>query len=245
MLEAVSQLADLVLFILTVVVVGRRPTASKVAAMICIVAAVDYGFVALVAAQVQMNPIELYQQQLGELYAALGDSLVEQARPSEEMIALAAGISPAIYMVQSATYVFVGLCIRWIADRIRRRSVWSPFSEVDLSIWWLTPLLAGIGCYIVSLFLQDANAARVALLVAANLLVVSGIPLFVQGAAAGKGIMNGMGLIFALQAGIGALMILSGLAFIVVPVLGLIDFWANFRKLAREDDVFHGELNAE
>ena len=69
MLEAVSQLADLTLFILTVVFVGKRPQTLSVAVMIVLVAAVDFGFVTLVAVQEGMNPIEWYHQQLSSMYA--------------------------------------------------------------------------------------------------------------------------------------------------------------------------------
>ena len=234
MLSAVSQLADLALFILTVVVVGRRPTTLKVAAMICVVAVVDFGFVALVAAQAQMNPIEWYQQQLREVFELYNESSAGQMQGYESYLPFVAGISPSIYVVQSSIYVFIGLCIRWVVDKVRRKSEWSPFSRVDLSIWWLMPLLLGVSCYIVSLFLQD-EARYLAGLVAANFIVVSGIPLFVQGAAAGKGIMNRAGLGLTWQIVIGVLGLLSGLFFIVVTVLGLVDFWANFRKLDRSD----------
>lgn len=236
MLEAVSQLADLVLFILTVALVGKKPTTAKVAAMICVVVAVDFGFVALVAAQAHLNPIEWYQQQLSEMIALYPQLLGEQMQVSEDIIAFAAGISPAAYVVQASAYVFVGLCIRWVVDRVRGKSEWSPFADVDLSIWWLIPLLMGIVCYIISLFVQEP-ATYPAQIVAANLFMVSCIPLFVQGAAAGKGIMNKMGLSLGWQVILGVLGILSGLPFVVLPILGLVDFWANFRGIAREDKV--------
>lgn len=235
MLVAVSQLADLALFFLTVIVVGKKPSAAKVTAIICTVAIVDLGFVALVAAQAQMNPFEWYQQQLRDALALYTEVFGGQAEFSEDMIVFAAGITPAAYLMQSALYVFIGLCIRWVADRVREKSEWTPFSSVDLSIWWLMPLLAGIVCYIVSLFVQDSLTYPVQML-AANLVMVSGIPLFVQGAAAGKGIMNKMGLSLTWQIVLGVLGFLSGLLFIVIPLVGLVDFWANFRGLAREGD---------
>ncbi len=235
MLIAVSQLADLALFFLTVVIVGRKPSAAKVTAIICAVAIVDLGFVTLVAAQAYMNPFEWYYQQLSDVCALYAEILGEQAEISDDMILFAAGITPSAYLVQASMYVFVGLCIRWVVDRAREKSEWAPFSSVDLSIWWLMPLLMGIACYIVSLFVQD-NLVYPAQIIAANLVMVSGIPLFVQGAAAGKGIMNKMGLSFAWQVVLGVLGILSGLLFVVVPLVGLVDYWANFRGLAREDD---------
>lgn len=233
MLEAVSVAVDLVLFILTVVVVGKRPTVLKVTAMICLVAAADYGAVALVAMQAQTNPIEWYQQLLGEAMSIYTDALSGQPADYDSMIAVVAGISPALYVVQSSAYVFIGLCIRWIADRVRGKSAWSAFSKVDLSVWWLVPLLFGICCYTVSLFLQE-DLARIVWLIAMNVLVASVVVLFVQGAAAGKGIMNKIGLSMAWQIALGVLGIVSGMLFFIMPLVGLIDFWANFRKLARD-----------
>lgn len=236
MLSAVSQLADLVLFILTVVVVGRKPTTIKVSVMICVVAAVDFGFVALVAAQAQMNPIEWYQQQLEEVFELYNEAFAGQMQGYESFLPFVAGISPSIFVVQSSVYVFIGLCIRWIVDKVRHKSEWSPFSRVDLSIWWLMPLVLGVSSYTVSLFVQG-DVWYTVLLVAGNLIVVSGIPLFVQGAAAGKGIMNRAGVSLTWQIVIGVLGLMSGLFFVVVTVLGLVDFWANFRKLDRSDVV--------
>lgn len=234
MLGALSFVADLLLFILTVVVVGRRPSVAKVTGMIVLVWAVDFGFVVYAASQIQMTPIEWYQQLLDEAMSMYNMALGGQLDGYETAVATVAGVSPAIYMVQSSIYVFVGLCIRWIADRIRKKSEWSPFSRLDLSIWWVLPLLFGVSSYTVSLFLSG-QVAHVVFLVSLNAFVVSVIPLFVQGAAAGKGIMNRMGLEFAWQLLIGVLGIISGLAFVVVPLLGLFDIWANFRRLPRVD----------
>lgn len=234
MLGALSLVADLILFILTVAVVGKKPTVVKVTGMIVLVWAVDFGFVVYAASQIQMTPIEWYQQMLDEAMSMYNMALGGQLDGYETIVATVAGVSPAIYAVQSSIYVFIGLCIRWIADRIRKKSEWSPFSKLDLSIWWVLPLLLGVSCYTVSLFLSG-QIAHVAFLVSLNVFVVSVVPLFVQGAAAGKGIMNRMGLEFAWQLLIGVLGIVSGLAFVVVPLLGLFDVWANFRRLPRAD----------
>lgn len=234
MLDAVALAVDLALFIVTVVVVGQKPTVAKVVAMICLVAVVDYGYLALVAMQAQENPIEWYQQLLGETMKAYNGAFSNQSADYDSVIAVVAGISPALYVVQSSVYVFIGLCIRWVIDRVRSKSEWSPFSQVDLSVWWLMPLLFGICCYTASLFLQN-DAARIVWLVAMNVLVVSVVVLFAQGAAAGKGIMNRMGLSMTWQIVLGVFGIISWMLFLVVPFMGLVDFWANFRKIARDD----------
>lgn len=233
MIDALSLVVDFALFLVTVLVVGKKPTTAKVTAIICLVAAIDYGFVAFVAMQAHMNPVEWYQGMLEQAVSLYGVAPQDQAGGGASATSVVAGISPAIYVVQASAYVFVGLCLRWIADRVRRKSDWSPFSQVDLSIWWLTPVLFGLVCFIVSLLLPG-QAAYVVWLVSMNVFVVSAIPLFVQGAAAGKGIMNRLGIGFPMQLVFGVLGLLSGIAFVALPILGLVDFWANFRKLPRE-----------
>lgn len=233
MIDALSLAVDFALFLVTVLVVGKKPTAAKVTAIICLVAAIDYGFVAFVAMQAHMNPVEWYQGMLEQAVSLYGVVPQGQASGGASVVSMVAGISPAIYVVQASAYVFVGLCLRWIADRVRRKSDWSPFSQVDLSIWWLIPVLFGLVCFIVSLLLPG-QASYVVWLVSLNVFVVSAIPLFVQGAAAGKGIMNRMGIGFPMQLVFGVLGLVSGIAFLVLPILGLVDFWANFRKLPRD-----------
>lgn len=233
MIDALSLAVDFALFLVTVLVVGKKPTAAKVTTIICLVAAIDYGFVAFVAMQANMTPVEWYQGMLEQAVSLYGAAPQDQAGGGSSVVSVVAGISPAIYVVQASAYVFVGLCLRWIADRVRRKSDWSPFSQVDLSIWWLIPLLFGLICLIVSLLLHG-QAAYVVWLVSLNAFVVSVIPLFVQGAAAGKGIMNRLGIGFPMQLVFGVLGLASGIAFVVLPILGLVDFWANFRKLPRE-----------
>ena len=67
-----------------------------------------------------------------------------------------------------------------------------------------------------------------------NVLIISTLPLYAQGGAAFKGILNRANASLALQIILMFCGILTGLAFLITPLLGLIDYWANFRKLPRD-----------
>ena len=234
MIDALSSTVDLALFLVTLFVVGKRPTATKVVVIICTIAVIDYGFVSYVSLQAHISPIEWYQNMLDQALNMYGFEEQYQANAKELAASFVAGISPAIYVVQASAYVFVGLGIRWVVNCVRKKSDWSPISKIDLSIWWLIPVLLGLVCFIASLF-SPKQASHIVWLVSMNIFVVSVIPLFVQGAATVKGIMNSTGFSSPVQLILGLLGLVSGVWFFVLPVIGLIDFWANFRKLPRED----------
>ena len=47
---------------------------------------------------------------------------------------------------------------------------------------------------------------------------------------------------FGWQVALGLVGILSGALFLVLPLLGLVDYWANVRKLKRDDDTSRSSL---
>ena len=95
--------------------------------------------------------------------------------------------------------------------------------------------------YVVAI-LPGVSYANVVHVIAFNVLVAAVVPLFVQGAAAGKGILNRIGMSFGWQVALGLVGILSGGLFFVLPLLGLVDYWANVRKLKRDDDTSRSSL---
>ena len=203
--------------------------------MIAIVSVVDIGlFVASTLLQ-GTNPYDWYVTQLNwyfDAYAGLIDE--SQISAMKEMTASVAGLWVAIYVVQASVGVFIALCLRWVFDRARHKLVWRPFSLVDLPVTSVLPLIASIVVYIVSMLPGVPQAGMVSI-VAANLFMISVIPLFVQGAAAGKGIMNRSGLGMGWQLLLGAIGFVTGAIFVILPIMGLIDYWANFRRLSRAD----------
>lgn len=148
---------------------------------------------------------------------------------------------PALCFAESASEVFFVFCLRWLFEKAAHRRTWAPFSQVDLPIWTVYPLIAGIALYVVAM-LPGVPYADVIHAIAFNVMVAAVVPLFVQGAAAGKGILNRIGMSFGWQVALGLVGILSGALFLVLPLLGLVDYWANVRKLKRDDDTPRSSL---
>lgn len=230
-----SDVIEIALLVVAFMWVGKRPTAAKVSTIVAI-----YALCALTTSVVEAasNGMSLYDWELKSLESSLdamgGSVPSDQRELFSSVMGTVAGCLPALELVNASATVFAVLCIRWIYDRVRHRSQWSAFSKVDLSIWWVIPLVAGVVIYIVSLV--PGISARWQFFVAAmNVLIAAIVPLFVQGAACCKGIINRTGLRLAWQLVVGFFALVTGVAFIVLPIVGLVDFWANFRKLPRED----------
>lgn len=233
-MDAVAHVLEAVLIVATFAWVGQRPTVAKVSAIITATWLVEFGSLAFEASGAGMGPSEYYLQVLTGSLESMGSAIAQGQRAAFSSAAgTVAGCLPALCAVVSSAYVFAALCARWVFDRVRHRGRWAAFSELDLSIWWVIPLIAGISVYIVSR-VPGIPSQDMILLVAMNIVVVSVIPLFVQGAACGKGIMNRMNLGLSWQLVLGFFGLITGAVFAVLPVMGLIDFWANFRKLPRD-----------
>lgn len=232
---SIFDVVEIALLVVVYVWVGKRPTAAKVSALIVIYALCALTTPVLEAASNGMSLYDWELKSLEESLEAMGNSLPSDQRELfSSVMSTVAGCLPALELVNASATVFAVLCIRWIFDRVRHKSQWSAFSKVDLSIWWVIPLVAGIVMYIVSLV--AGIPARWQFFVAAmNVLIAALVPLFVQGAACCKGIINRTGLRLAWQLVVGFFALVTGVAFIVLPIVGLVDFWANFRKLPRED----------
>jgi hypothetical protein len=234
MFGSIVSLADLLLFIVAAAVVGRRPTARSVTAIIAVITLVDLGSVVMVAAGSGMSLSEWYLQALEQQMAAMNGYLpAAQTQQLADMQKFISGCVPGMYCIQSSATVFFALAVRWVIDRIRRKTQWSPFSEVDLPVWTVFPLIVAIVLYIVSIFV-DASLHDTVLMVAANVFMVALIPLFVQGAAMGKGAVNRANMGVAGQLVLAAVLLVTGIAFVIVPILGLFDYWVNYRKLPRD-----------
>lgn len=202
--------------------------------MVVVMSLVDIGLFAAMAAEQGTTPYGWYLSALNA-YLDAYEQVAGAGRTSamRQAATTAAGLWVAVYVIQASACVFVALCLRWVLDKMRGTTQWSPFSTVDLPIASVFPLIASILLYIASMLAGPAQAQMLAL-VAANVFMVSAIPLFVQGAAAGKGIMNRMHLGLGGQLALGVFGLLSGVVFAILPIMGLVDFWANFRRLARD-----------
>lgn len=216
--------------------VGRRPQSLYVSLVIVVGALVELELLA-VASMLQGTTPEAYV--LGVIedpFVAASSALlsVESQETFETFPETVAGVWPALCVVVSAAMVFLGVCVRYVIDRARHKLKWAPFSELDLSILWVYVLIAGVVLDLVSV-IPGFPAPDALDFVARNVVVVSVIPLFVQGAATCKGVMNEAQLGLRWQIVLTVVAVLLGvIALIVVPIIGLLDFWLNFRKLDRD-----------
>ena len=226
---------DLALFCVTVFWVGRKPTAVKVTAIIAAVAAVHF-CIDLYDATLQGTTIQdLY---LGNLDEWIEQNQVVLSGQEDTVRVTAQAVAtclPSLYVVHASALVFCGLGVAWVYERgIAHSGRWAAFSKVDLPIWTVFPLIVGILLYAISTF-QMVPLHHEIFAVAVNIMVVAVIPLFVQGAAACKGMANKFGFPLALQLLLGGCAVLSGAFAIVFPLMGLLDYWTNFRKLERSE----------
>lgn len=231
---------DSLLFLACVVVclawTGRNPSSAKTVCTILVFTGVAVGYDFYVASTLDMMPSQMFKQaaeQIVHEMASMG--VVEQDSLAQlDQSAFVFDCWIALETIAATVYVVIGMCVRWIYERVRRINTWKPFSRVDLSAWWATPLIIAIVLYIMMVMMQESADEGMRALVL-SVFMVSLIPLFFQGAAVGKGLMNNMGVNFAWQLCLGILALMLMVPVLVFPILGLIDIWANFRRLDRAD----------
>lgn len=235
-METLSALLAIGLFLVTVVWVGKKPTLKKTAAMVAIVAAMQGGADSISLFMAGTNIYDWYLQSLNAMADTYSQTLglaSAQSAALKENIQIVAGSLPALYVLQAAVNVFIALGIVWSFRRLTKRPLgWTAFSMIDLPIWTVAPLIAAALCYAVS-NAPGAPYAHGLLLAAVNLLLIGMLFSVVQGMAACKGIMNRIGLSCTAQVLVTLIGFVVGVAILVVPIVGLIDYWANFRKLTR------------
>ena len=233
---------ELAILALTFLWAARRPTLTKVITAIVALSTAGFAAVCVTAAQQGTDPFQWYEAfLLDSLNTLPADTGADQRRTLECTAHMLAVCLPALCFAESASEVFFVFCLRWLFEKAARRRTWAPFSQVDLPIWTVYPLIAGIALYVVAM-LPGVPYADVIHAIAFNVMVAAVVPLFVQGAAAGKGILNRIGMSFGWQVVLGLVGILSGALFLVLPLLGLVDYWANVRKLKRDDDTPRSSL---
>ena len=224
---------NLALFMVTLLWVGNRPTVPKVFAMMAAVCLLHAGCDMWTIHSNGMSMTEWYAETLKtRISASAGLSGSEQEQLAGFVQQLAV-LWPSLYAYQAWMLVLVCLGLRWVCNRTFAQSgQWSALSQLDLSIWWVLPLLVGVVLYVASLTVT-ADLSPILRVACINVLAVSLLPLITQGAASSKGVMNNRGLGAGTQFVIALAGLATGLAVPVLALWGLADFWVNFRKLPR------------
>ena len=234
-MDILPYLFDIALFAATVFWVGRKPTFPKVTVMTLLIAVVETGLDSVQLWLEGTNMIDWYRQSMQASVDAysqvLDSSAVSQLSSAADTVV---GCLPSIMVMDGFMKVSMALCVVWIVNKLFKRPMdWSPFSKIDLPVWTVVPVIAGALLIAVS-NVPGAPYSNIVFLAALNCLVVGVLFFVTQGGAAIKGLMNNVGLPAIAQLAIVAVLVMSGVATLVVPLVGLIDYWANFRKLPRE-----------
>lgn len=138
---------------------------------------------------------------------------------------------PLIYAFRAAGVTVMGLLGLMLARRDTYQSVYAAFKRYDMPLWTVAALVGGIACLAYSaLDVQGAGAVEV---VGLNVLLCLRVAFFLQGLAVAMSFMDQrrwgpFSRVFAI-----AFMLMAEVGLYAVCVFGVIDVWANFRRLAR------------
>lgn len=235
-METLSAFLAIALFVVTIAWVGKKPTLKKASIMVVAVALVQGGADSISLFMAGTNIYDWYLQSLTQTADAYTQTLglaSAQSAALQESMQVVAGCLPALYVLQAAMNVFIALGIVWAFKRLTKRPLgWSPFSSIDLPVWTVLLLVASALLYAAS-NVPAAPFSHELFLIALNFLLIGMIFPLVQGAAASKGLMNRIGLSGVAQTLIAIIGLVAGVAVFVIPIVGLIDYWVNFRKLDR------------
>ena len=218
--------------------VGHRPERNRLCAMIAIGALACLALAAITSLAKGITPQQLYLNTLTQVFTPVLDAVAdERVDEVSGVITVLADVWVGLCVAQAAAFTFVGCCARYAVDRRNHQLAWEPFSKLDLSVLSVYVLLVGILVYYLGVALNSFAAAGAVKLVGENVIAIGIVPLFVQGAATGKGLLNDAGLSFTWQVIIGLVFLLLGIFLVVIPLIGLVDFWGNFRKLPRDEEL--------
>ena len=243
MFETLSAAAEIVLFTVTIFWACNKPTVKKTATMICIVAVCLIGINSAYAmsqgSSVFALLLENYNQSMDAYADALASQQIEipadQLASVKDLLSVLAGCWFGIYVLEATLDVLAALCLMWIIRKLfKHNSGWGAFSAVDLPVSVVSLLIVGLLAYAASRIPGLPQAGYVEL-IGYNVLIIGAIPVLIQGAAVGKGLMNKVRFGAIAQAVITVLLLISGLFPFVVGVLGIVDFWANLRGLPRDE----------
>ena len=234
-MEIVSLIVDFLLFCLTLFVFAKKPSAKKFLLLVVLISAVHIAQIVFYAQSAGLSVYDYFMDSYKNVLSQLGTSISsiqkEQALASLQVFS-ACWVS--MYVMQSAGLVCIALLLEWTVKKVgNKKSQWGAFSKLDLSIWTVIPLILGILMLVLS-WIPQLPYSDVVYSISLNVLIISTLPLYAQGGAAFKGILNRANASLALQIILMFCGILTGLAFLITPLLGLIDYWANFRKLPRD-----------
>lgn len=187
---------------------------------------------------------------LGESFAAYVQALLEEIRlivtaslttgtPSvavtatvDRTVELLGMVWPLIYVSRGAVVVVGALVGLMIARRDTYQRVYQAFTRYDMPLWGVVLLIASLLGFAAEAGL--AQCPEVVGVAALNVLLCLRVLFFIQGLAVGMSVMDArhwgpVCRVVAITA-----MLLAEMGLCAVCVFGVLDVWANFRRLARK-----------
>lgn len=159
-----------------------------------------------------------------------GSSVVVMASV-DRTIELLGKVWPLLYVSRAAVAVLAGLLGLMLARRDTYQRVYQAFTHYDMPLWGVVALIVAVGCMAGSA--AGFPAAPTLEAVGLNVLFCLRVLFFLQGLAVAMCLMDRHRWGAFSRMLVLALLLMAELGFYAVSVFGVIDVWANFRKLPR------------
>jgi len=191
-------------------------------------------FIAYLADTTVEGQIAAFVKTMLEQLTGAGTVPAEVVTVLKQVLPAYLNIWPSFYVLEGLVFcVVIYVAAYYAGERHHAEPVAKPLTHVDLSVHVLWVFLAALVCISVSQIPAVAHATLISAL-GYNLLVCSVAVFALQGyAVVGYG-MRKAGWHWAVRLIVYLLMAQMELMFLLPSFVGLVDFWANFRKLPRE-----------
>lgn len=192
--------------------------------------AVQMGFSGM-SAYVSAQMDEVREMTLAQLSG--NGSTVAITASLDQTLGLMEKLWPLMYVAQASFWTIMGLLGLAIARRDTYQRVYGAFVKFDLPLWTVVALALALVCIAASSMgaLQGVPVEAIGL----NVLMFVRVYFLLQGFAAALNLMDRRRWGMFTRVLFLTVMLLVELGFFAVSVFGVIDVWANFRKLDRRD----------
>ena len=209
-----------------------RLTSGGLCAM-CVVATLVYmGIDACFAVMAKTNLNDLMMDQFSSAFAELSENLGSSGASLDTMLLVLGYLWPSGYTL----HTLICMIAAALGTRLARSgpAVYAPrtltFTVFDLPLWVAGVLLASIVGFTLA---QIVPSGDVVMKVAANAAVAVRCAFGISGVAVAAWFLRRRGMSVMLTLVIAGILVFIDLQFFVMAIVGLVDFWANFRHLSR------------
>ena len=201
--------------------------------MMCVVSTLMFmGIDASFAALAQTNLNDLMMEQISSAFSELSGSLSSSGVNLDTMLLVMGYLWPSGYTL----HTLICMIAAAFGTRLARLgpAAYAPrtltFTVFDLPLWVAGVLLASIIGFTLA---QVVPAGGTVMMVAANAAVAVRCAFGISGVAVAAWFLRRRGMSVMLTLVIAGILVFIDLQFFVMAIVGLVDFWANFRHLSR------------